>query len=364
MNRIPLIRPYVEFDDLKEDFREILQTGTLTKGYYISEFRNAIRDYTGANYCFLTTSATTSLFMALHVLGVGEGDEVIVSDFSFPATANVVEQVGAKPIFADVDINTFNMKCSSLEELINPRTKAVIFVDAFGNPSGLPEIHRICKAHGIPLIEDAACAFGSAVCGQKCGSLADITCFSFHPRKLMTTGEGGAITTNSESYARRLNIKLNHGAQPNHTGKRLEFVDFGFNFRMSELQAALGLSQIGKLTSIIEQRNHTFASYQSELEPIGFKPQLRENGVTHNAQSVVFRTPAGTSRDHLIEKLSQENIETTIGTYALSNEPYFRRKYAKICENAIKLYETTITLPCFDNVDYERVIHAIKMLTR
>ena len=364
MERIPLIRPYVNFEDLEINFREIVETGKLTKGDYVSEFSAAIRQYTGAKYCYLTTSATTSLFMALHVLGVSAGDEVIVSDFSFPATANVVEQVGAKPIFADVDINTFNMKFSSLEQLIGPNTKAVIFVDAFGNPSGLSAIQRTCEAHGIPLIEDAACAFGSAIREHKCGSIADITCFSFHPRKLMTTGEGGAITTNNESYAKLFDIKLNHGAQLKQTGKRLEFVDFGFNFRMSELQAALGLSQIDKLDSIIEQRNLTFASYQSELQPIGFKPQLRDYDIIHNVQSVVFRTPEGMDRDQLINKLSQENIETTIGTYALSNEPYFKKKYSTICKNAIKLYETTITLPCFDNVNTRRVINAIKTLSK
>lgn len=158
----------------------------------------------------MTTSATNGLGLALRVLGVGVSDEVIVSDFSFPATANVVEDLGAIPVFADVSLDTFNMSPSFLESRISAQTKAVIFVDALGNPSGIHQVKEVCRDHKLPLVEDAACAIGSAELGARCGNIADLTCFSFHPRKLLTTGEGGAITCNSDRYAADLAVKLNH----------------------------------------------------------------------------------------------------------------------------------------------------------
>lgn len=359
---IKLIKPYISFDEVETEFRDIFETGWFTRGKYVAAFAGQLKEYTGAGYAFLTTSATTSLWMCLRLLDIGPGDEVIVSDFSFPATANVVEDVGAKPVFADVGLETFNMLPEDLEKKITGRTRAIIFVDALGNPSGIHAIKEICLRHGLPLIEDAACAIGSSELGIRCGAIADLSCFSFHPRKLLTTGEGGAITTDNEAWARKLTVKLAHGAEV--SDGKFDFVDYGYNFRMSELQAVMGIKQLGKLDDIVASRNGIRDAFKSRLEPLGFRAQSTGTGVIHNIQSLVFRVPTGVDRDMLIAKLKEKGIESTLGTYCLSGTSYYLDKYRDVQPNAMYLQETTITLPCFDGVDVSEVCGAIRVVLK
>ena len=312
---IRLIKPYISFAEVEDDLKEIFASGIFTKGKHVAALRNEIALYTGAKHAFLTTSATTALTTALKILNIKKGDEVIVSDFSFPATANVVEDIGAIPVFADVSLDTFNMMPKELEKKITPRTKSVIFVDAFGNPSGLHSIKEICNKYAIPLIEDAACAMGSSENNEKCGKVADLTCFSFHPRKLLTTGEGGAITINDDKMAERLEIKLNHGARIADDGTQ-NFVDYGYNYRMSELQALMGRKQLVKLDDIIKHRNSIKDSYSNALKSFGFQTQQINSSISHNCQSIVFKVPQTIKRDHLI-KLLRSFITSRY------SEPYF-----------------------------------------
>lgn len=349
--------PYISYQEIEDDFRRIFESGIFTKGEFVGHFMQVIREYTGAQHAFLTTSATTALWISLKAAGVKTGDEVIVSDFSFPATANVVEDLGAMPVFADVDLQTFNMLPEELEKKINNKTKAVMFVDALGNPSGILEIKDICKKYNLILIEDAACAFGSSVNNIRCGNIADITCFSFHPRKLLTTGEGGAITTNIQRYAKFFEIKLNHGAVAK--GQKLDFVDYGYNFRLPEMQAAMGIRQVAKIDNIVRSRQSIRNEYVKNLDPLGFAAQRIDSNVIHNVQSVVFIVPEGMDRDALIEHLNGHKIESTLGTYCLSNSSYYRNKYNQIQENAAFLEQNTITLPCFEGVDVDYVCRNI-----
>ena len=353
-----LIKPYINFDEVQTEFREIFESGWFTKGKFVEQFKEEIKAYTGAHHAYLTTSATTALSMALKAIGICKGDEVIISDFSFPATANVVEDLEATPIFADVDLATFNMLPSDLESKITPRTKAVIFVDALGNPSGIHRIKDICEKHNLPLIEDAACAIGSSEFGVRCGAIADITCFSFHPRKLLTTGEGGAITFNNEKYTTFFDIKLNHGSVF-HDGK-FDFVDFGYNYRLPELQAVMGIKQIGKLDSIVTSRNALRKAYIEHLVPLGFEVQSLSKDVVYNVQSLVFKVPQGISRDSLIGCLKNVGIETTLGTYCLSGTTYYAHKYASIQPNANALEKNTITFPCHDSIDVTYICQKVK----
>ena len=359
---IRLVKPYISFEEVEAEFREIFESGWFTRGRHVAAFADEIRRYTGARHAFLTTSATTALWMCLRLLEIGPGDEVIVSDFSFPATANVVEDVGATPVFADVGMETFNMLPEALEGKITPRTRAVIFVDALGNPSGVHTILEVCRRHGIPLVEDAACAIGSGENGVRCGNIADLTCFSFHPRKLLTTGEGGAITINKDDWARKLEIKLAHGAVMEN-GKT-DFVDYGYNFRLPELQAVMGIKQLAKLDAIVRDRNLIRDAYDQALGPLGFRGQRTTRGVVHNVQSLVFRVPAGTDRGALINLLKQRGVETTLGTYSLSGTGYYRGKYRDVQPNAMRLQETTITLPCFKDVDVAQVCAAIRCVMK
>lgn len=355
---IKLIKPYISFEEVQSEFKDIFDSGWFTKGKFVEEFREEIKSYTGAKYCYLATSATTALTMALKAFDIKAGDEVIVSDFSFPATANVVEDLGAIPIFADVDIDTFNMLPQQLESKITPKTKAVIFVDALGSPTGIHEIKKICEKHNLPLIEDGACAIGSSEFSVRCGNIADITCFSFHPRKLLTTGEGGAITFNDSKFVDFFEIKLNHGAKV--TDGKFDFVDYGYNYRVPELQCVMGIKQLQKLDNIVKSRNIIRNEYIRALEPLGFKVQQISGDVGYNVQSLVFKVPENINRDELIKYLKQQNIESTIGTYCLSGGTYYSKKYNDVQPNAKYLEVNTITLPCYDGVDIEYISQKIK----
>lgn len=358
-SKIKLIQPYLSFDEVADELKDIFDSGQLTKGPHVDKFVNSLKYHCGSEFAFLTTSATTALWVCLKAIGIKAGDKVAVADFSFPATANVVEDLGATPIFIDVNTDTFNMLADDLKTKITEGVKAVIFVDALGNPSGLLEIKSLCEQNNIPLIEDAACGIGSSIDNRKVGSIADLTCFSFHPRKLLTTGEGGAILTNNPKYADWLQTKLNHGAS-GFIGKSMNFVDYGYNFRMSEIQALMGWKQVEKLEAIVKERNKVVELYAQGLNDIGFVRQMIDNGVIHNVQSVVFKVPLGSDRNKLIDFLLENNIESTIGTYCLSNGSYYKNKYSDVQPNSCFLEANTITLPCYKDVDINRVVTIIK----
>lgn len=354
---IRLIKPYIEFDEIKDDFKEIFDSGILTRGKYSAALPEKICEYTGAKHAFNATSATTALAVALEILDIGAGDEVIISDFSFPASVNVVEACGATPVFADVSKETYNMLPKELEKKITPKTKAVMFVCALGNPDGLDKISAICKAQNIPLINDAACAIGSSINGIKVGNIADIECFSFHPRKLLTAGEGGAITTNNDEYAQKLTVKLAHGATVQ-DGK-LDFVTYGYNYRLSEMQCAMLIKQIEKLDSIVDERIAIQKEYERLLSGAGYVAQKHDKAVVHNMQSVVFALPENVSQAELIAHLKANEIESTIGTYCLSGCTYYKNKYGDVQKTADWLFKNTITLPCYTGVDIEKVCEKI-----
>ncbi len=356
---IKLIKPYISFEEVQDEFKEIFESGWFTKGKFVEEFREEIEVYTGAKHAYLATSATTALTMALKALDIKAGDEVIVSDFSFPATANVVEDLGAIPIFADVSLETFNMLADDLERKITSKTKAVIFVDALGSPIGIHEIKKICEKHHLPLIEDGACALGSSEFGIRCGNIADITCFSFHPRKLLTTGEGGAITFNDAKFVPFFDVKLNHGAVVNE-GK-FDFVDYGYNYRVPELQCVMGIKQLKKLDDIVKSRNIIRDAYTKALTPLGFTVQKVSDDIVYNVQSLVFKVPDGIDRDELVKFLKENGIETTIGTYCLSGTTYYRNKYNSVQANAYYLEANTITFPCYDGVNVKYITDTISL---
>ncbi|TLD84588.1 DegT/DnrJ/EryC1/StrS family aminotransferase [Helicobacter sp. MIT 11-5569] len=355
---IKLIQPYISFEEVREDFEKIFDSGWLTKGNYIQQFMQDLREFLNVQYSYATTSATTALSICLKALNLQSQDEVIVSDFSFPATSNVLEDLNIKPIFADVCLSTFNMLPEELEKKISNKTKAVIFVHALGNPSGISSIQEICKHYKIPLIEDAACAIGSSEFGIKAGAFGDLGCFSFHPRKLLTTGEGGAVVFNHKCFEKFFEIKLNHGAVCRQ-GK-LDFVDFGYNYRLPELQAVMGIKQLKKLDKIIQERNQIREMYIQYLKPLGFQEQKIGQEVVFNVQSMVFVVPENICRNDLIAYLYENGVESTLGTYCLSGTSFCKSKYKDIQKNAKFLEDSTLTLPCYQGVDVEYISKIIK----
>lgn len=358
MIKTQIVRPSITFDELEPEIKDIVASGIYTNGNAVSTFTKQILKITQSKFCFPTTSATTALWTCLKILKITSGDEVLISDFSYPATANVVEDLGAKPVFVDVNLETFNMLPEDLLSKISSKTKAVIFVDALGNPSGLHDIKKICKKHNIILIEDAACAIGSSEKNKMCGSISDLTCFSFHPRKIICAGEGGAITTNSKNFARQLELKLTHGLKKDKNGN-IDFIDYGYNFRMSEIQAALASIQLKKLDNIIEKRLDILNIYKENLIPLGFKNQKISNLVKFNVQSATFIVTKNISAKKMIKSLQEKHIDCSIGTYALSSIDYYKKKYKNPLKNSKFLMNNSITLPCYENLNVKKIIDVI-----
>jgi len=358
MEQIRLIRPNITFKEIEQDFREIFEDGIFTKGKFLCRLECNLKKEIKSKYVHLVSSATVGLWLTLKFLNIGKGDSVIVSDYSYPATVNVIEDLGAIPIFAEVNQATYNLDVSKLKEEDLKKARALIFVDTFGNPSGLDEVGKICEEYGVPLIEDAACALGSTLNSVPCGGGSTYSCFSFHPRKIITGGEGGTIATKSEQFSAWLQTKLAQGARA--VNNKIVFEDYGYKFSLTELQAAMVDKQLKKISETIRARQAIKTKYIEELHSLGMIPQEITKNSEHNVQSVVFTLPKHINRDSLIGELRSKGIETTIGTYCLSMCKYYKEKYRVDNKVSRWLEEKSITLPCYEGIDIDKVISKIK----
>ena len=317
--------------------REPLVNGWLTSGPKVREFEELFAKRHQIKHALAVTSATTALHLALVALEVGPGDEVIVPAFTWVSTANVVLYCGATVVFADVDPVSFNMDPEDLKKRITPKTKAIIPVHLFGLCANMDAIKAI--AGNIPLVEDGACAAGAAYKGTPAGALGTIGCFSFHPRKSVTTGEGGMITTNDDRLADVMSMLRNHGAsiseEQRHHGPRPyilpDFNMLGYNYRMTDLQGAVGVVQIKKLDTFIDERAKWAAWYSEQLKDIAWlrTPQF-DPDYKHGWQSFVTfvdESKAPCSRNEIMEKLQEQGISTRPGTHAVHMLNYYAQKY-------------------------------------
>jgi perosamine synthetase len=317
--------------------REPIFNGWLTSGPKVREFEKLFADRHGVKHAIAVTSATTALHLAVVALGIGEGDEVIVPAFTWVSTANVVLYQKAKVVFVDVDRSTFNLDVKDLKNKITPRTKAIIPVHLFGLCADMDEIRKI--AGDIPLIEDGACAAGAGYKGTPAGALGTIGCFSFHPRKSVTTGEGGMVTTNDDGIAELVRALRNHGAsiseEERHHGPKPyilpEFNLMGFNYRMTDLQGAVGVAQLKKLDKFIDERAKWAEFYKKELKSLGWLslPEF-SNDYRHGWQSfvtMVDESKSPLSRNAIMERLQEQGISTRPGTHAVHMLGFYREKY-------------------------------------
>ena len=336
---IPITKPV--FDRLEEKaVVDVVRSGWMTQGPRVQAFEEAICRFTGSKYAVATTSATTALSLSLHALGVGPGDEVIVPSFSFIATANVVIHVGAKPVFVDIDPMTYNLDSKKVERVITKKTRVIIPVDQVGLPFDHDVIRSIAKKHKLLVVEDAACALGSVYKNKKIGSFGEVSCFSFHPRKTITTGEGGMILTNDKKLAEQFKVLRHQGMSVSdvvrHKSKRVmpeSYPVVGYNFRMSDIQAAVGVEQMKKLPSILKRRAILADRYTEALsQSKNILPPFVPEGYVHNWQSYVVRLKKGTkvSRDGLMQKLLNQGIATRVGVMASHMELPYRKMYPKL----------------------------------
>ena len=314
-----------------------LESGWLTQGPKVAAFEKAFAARHGVPHALAATSCTTALHLILAAMDIGPGDEVILPAFTWVATANVVLYCGATPVFVDVDRQSFNLDPALLAAKITPRTKAIVAVHLFGQCADMDAIAK--AAPGIPIIEDAACAAGAAYRGRHAGTLGVAAAFSFHPRKSITTGEGGMVTTADASLAVRVDSLRNHGAdiseeQRHVAPKPYILADFnllGFNYRMTDLQGAVGLVQLAKLDRYIDERQKWADYYARELRGIAWlrTPEVPA-GDRHGWQSyvcMVDEAKAGIARNDIMDRLMRKGINTRPGTHAVHMLGYYRKKY-------------------------------------
>ncbi len=363
--RIPLTVPSIDSQELAE-IAKVLESGYLTQGPAVASFEKAVADYVGVKYAFATTSATTALHLSLVALDIAPRSEVIVPAFTFPATANVVIQHGAVPVLADIDPDTFAVSTATLEAVITDSTSAIMPVDPFGYPVDMKAVVALATDHSLHVVEDAACAIGAVRSGRQCGSFRDVGCFSFHPRKVITTGEGGMITTDDDAIADRISILRNHGGV--RKSGRSVFVDAGFNYRMSDVQGAIGIAQMRKIDSILSDRRRLASRLKTLIQEIpGVRLPRNEPETAPTFQSFVVMLPNLDIRDAVIRHLADSGVESTVGTYGLHLEPYFIKTMGDLRDRlpgATEAAECSLTLPLYPAmrlIDLERVASALAM---
>ncbi|HEY8933803.1 MAG TPA: DegT/DnrJ/EryC1/StrS family aminotransferase [Cyclobacteriaceae bacterium] len=354
---IPVAKPYLGEEEAKLAYETIL-SGWVTQGPKVELFENNFAAYVGAKYAVAVSNCTTALHLAMIVAGVEEGDEVICPSLSYVATANAVRYVKANPVFAEVDPTTYNIDIDHVKKLITSKTKAILIVHQIGMPADIDVFKDLCHEKNLILIEDAACASGSSYKGGKVGSHSDLVCFSFHPRKVITTGEGGMICTSNEQYAKRLKLLRQHGMSVNdrvrHSSSTViitDHVEVGYNYRMTDIQAAVGIKQLEKLDWIVAERRKIALHYHESLKDIPFiRLPVEAPGYYSNYQSysIYLKKDCPISRDELMQKLLDEGIATRSGIMTAHRETAYR-DYCKdlqlpISEDAC---DRSILLPLF-----------------
>ncbi len=360
---IPLTKPYFSKDE-EDAVIKTLRSGWVTQGPKVEEFENLVAKYTGAKYASAVSSATTGLFLSLYALGVDPGDEVIVPSFTFIACANVIVHLGGQPVFVDIDSETYNLSPALVEKKVTKKTKAIIAVDQIGLPCNIKEILKIARRNNIHIVEDAACAIGSKVNGKMVGSLGHLTVFSFHPRKSITTGDGGVIVTNNKSLDKKLKMLRQHGMSVSdvkrHKSNKVikeSYRFVGFNFRMTDLQAAVGVEQMKKLPEILKKRRllaerytNAFKNKKNIITP--FVPK----GFVHNYQSYMIRlNTKKVSVAALRQRLLNLGVNTRFGIMASHLEPAYTKMMGKISlPETEKATRQTLILPLYYHMTKEQ----------
>ena len=359
--QIRLIEPVVGAEEEKS-VAEVLKSGWLSEGPMTRKFEQLVAGLVGAKHGVAASSCTTAMEIALRAMEIGPGDRVLIPSFTHPATADAVIVLGAKPVLVDVELSTYNMDLEEARKAMDKPARAMIPVSWGGYPLDKGELDRFKEEFSLSILEDAACSLGSESNGKKTGTMADITCFSFHPRKVITTGEGGMITTDNDEYAEVLRSFKNFGIAK--IGNELRFVRYGSNYKMSDILAAVGVAQMSKLPKITEKRIKLAENYSSLLAEVdGIRPPKVGRGIKHIFQTYAAYVEVEGARDMLLQYLRKIGIEAQIGTYALHMQPYYQNLERQgDLENSRMLYQNLIALPMYHNMtdeDQEYVVAEI-----
>ncbi|MBV8937229.1 MAG: DegT/DnrJ/EryC1/StrS family aminotransferase [Alphaproteobacteria bacterium] len=351
----------------------VVRSGWVVGGPRLAEFEQRFAALCGAEYAVGVSSWTTGAFLVLYAWGIGPGDEVIVPSLTFIATVNVIRHVGATPVFAEIDPDTFNIDPADAARRITSRTRVIMPVDQLGLPSDIDAIGSLARRHGLRVLDDAACAFGSRNQGRPVGGLADATVFSLHARKIVTTAEGGMITTGDAALAERLRRLRHQGMSlsdyARHGQRPTQFESYpeiGYNHRVTDIQAAIGLAQLNRLDDILERRRAVAARYQAHLagHPVLIPPHV-PTGLAHNWQSyqVRLREHTGWSRNEMMDRLFEMGIPTRRGVMAAHLEPPYRHE-APSLPLTESTAASTLQLPIHPGITAEQQDRVLRALDR
>jgi len=370
---IPIAKPFFGPEE-QQAACDAIASGWVTQGPRVAAFEEAFAAYCGAEHAVAVSSCTTALHLALLTVGVEPGDEVICPSMSFIATANAIRHCGARPVFADVRADDFNIDPDVIEPLIADKTKALLPVHQLGMPAEMERIIQIADAHGLAVVEDAACAIGSRYKGVTIGKpFGRSACFSFHPRKVITTGDGGMITTDDEAIAGELRLLRQHGMSVpdtvRHAAKTLVFESYvcvGYNYRMTDIQAAVGIEQLKRLDWIVTNRRRLAAVYNQAFADLpGVLVPSPPADVEPNYQSYAIRltAEAGISRDDLMRRLLDRGVASRRGVMLAHREPAYAESCAEVhLPISEHVFGNSIILPLFPQMtdqDQMSVIHAV-----
>jgi perosamine synthetase len=374
---IPIAKPYLTKKEAKAAYDTIL-TGWITQGPRVAEFEQKFAAYTKAKYAVAVSNCTTALHLAMIVSGVGQGDEVICPSMSYIATANAIKYVGATPVFAEINPSNYNLDIFDVEKKISAKTKAILLVHQIGMPADIDAFKELASKNKIKLIEDAACAAGSSYKGSKVGSHSDLVCFSFHPRKVISTGDGGMITTNNEAYYERLKLLRQHGMSVNdrtrHESSKIIFEDHlevGYNYRLTDIQASVGIRQLEKIDWIVGKRRKIASRYHKAFKHIPFiQLPLEKKGYFSNYQSysIYLKDDCPVGRNEIMQKMLDAGISTRRGIMTTHRETAYKEECAglslpvseKACDRSIIL---PLYVPMKDE-DIEKVISTLKSILK
>jgi perosamine synthetase len=351
---IPIAKPYLTKKEAKAAYDTIL-TGWITQGPRVAEFEEKFAEYTGAKYAVAVSNCTTALHLAMIVAGVGPGDEVICPSMSYIATANSIKYTGAKPVFAEINPANYNLDVNDVAQKITAKTKAILLVHQIGMPADIDAFKELAAKNNLILIEDAACAAGASYKGAKIGSHSELVCFSFHPRKVISTGDGGMITTNNEAHYKRMKLLRQHGMSVNdrvrHESSKIIFedhVEVGYNYRLTDIQAAVGIKQLEKLDWIVSKRRKIALRYHKAFKGIGcIQLPIEKKGYSSNYQSysIYLKDDCPVSRNDLMQKMLDAGISTRRGIMTTHRETAYKDECAglslpvseKACDRSIIL---------------------------
>jgi perosamine synthetase len=365
MEYIPLASPDIREDDISEVVA-VLRSGMLVQGNKVAELEKNIGSFIDAEFVAATSNGTSTMHLALVALGIGVGDEVIVPALSYVATANVVELVGATPIFVDVELDTFNIDVTKIEAAITPKTKVIIPVHEFGLACDMESILKIAKKHSLMVIEDAACALGAKQNGVNVGTTGDFGSFSLHPRKAITCGEGGLLAVKSSGNDKKVRVLRNHGVDI--IDAKMEFIEAGFNYRLTDIQAALVNSQLNRLGETLKYKAELSAIYFNKIVNSKIKLPVIPKGHTHTWQTFHVMFSSGADRNKAIKSLKDQGVGTNYGAQCIPAQKYYIEKYnlnfEKYFPNALKAYQCGLAIPLYEKLTKEKITYIAEQLNR